>query len=118
MGYAYLNIIFQEVARFFKNSINVDERFYIRDGCFALLSLNDLDKQYSEARDRIANRFMDNWHINDLSIKLSAKICQLRFPEQIKSYSDVYDYIDHLIMSPSSNQKDKHSGINEIGFSN
>jgi len=118
LGYAYLNIIFQEVARFFKNSINVDERFYIRDGCFALLSLNDLDKQYSEARDRIANRFMDNWHINDLSIKLSAKICQLRFPEQIKSYSDVYDYIDHLIMSPSSNQKDKHSGINEIGFSN
>lgn len=118
LGYAYLKNIFQKVASFIRGEIYADERFYIRDGCFALLSTDHLDKRYSDTRDKIVNRFTDYWNINDLNIKLSARICQLKFPEHINSYSDVYDYVDHLIIAPSSAQKDKPSGISEISFSN
>lgn len=117
LGYAYLKTIFQKVARFIRDEIYADERFFIRDGYFALLSINHHDRQYFEMREKIAKRFIDKWDINDLNIKLSAGICQLRIPEHIKSYSDVYNHINQLIMVPHSTQKDRQSGISEISFS-
>ncbi len=117
LGYGYLNLITQEVSGFIKSAFTSNDKFYIRNGCFVLLNTKHHDKLYSEAKDKIASRFQKNWHINDLSINLTATICQLNFPEQISSYSDIYDYIDYLITAPSTAMKAEQTGINEIGVS-
>ncbi len=115
LGYVYLKNIIKEVALFIRDELKADENFYIRDGCYALLSTKHFDNRYSEIRNKVANRFVDNWHINDINIKLSARIWQIKLPEHINEYSDVCDYIDHLIVSPYS-QSDKQSDISEISF--
>jgi EAL domain-containing protein (putative c-di-GMP-specific phosphodiesterase class I)/GGDEF domain-containing protein len=118
LGYGYLNLITQEVAGFIKSTLTSNEKFYIRNGCFVLLNMKHHDKLYSEAKEKLTNRFRKNWHINDLSINLSATICQLKFPEQISTYSEIYDYIDHLITTPSTVTKAEQIRVSEISVSN
>lgn len=117
LGYGYLNRVTQEVARFIKDSLTANDRFHIRNGCFALLNTKNLDKLYTETKDKVTNRFRENWYIDGLSINLTARICQLKYPEHIASYSEVYDYIDYLITAPSSVVKEVQTGISEISIS-
>jgi EAL domain-containing protein (putative c-di-GMP-specific phosphodiesterase class I)/GGDEF domain-containing protein len=118
LGYGYLNLITQEVSGFIKSALTSNEKFYIRNGCFVLLNMKHHDKLYFETKDKLTNRFRKNWHINDLSINLTATICQLKFPEQISTYSEIYDYIDHLITTPSAVMKAEQIRVHEISVSN
>lgn len=114
LGYGYLNLITQEVSDFIKSSLSSNEKFYIRNGCFVLLNSKNNDKLYAETKAKLTSRFQKKWHVHDMSINLTATVCQLKFPEQITTYSEIYDYIDHLITTPSSVIKTEQVGINEI----
>ncbi len=117
LGYSYLNLIIQEVSGFIKGALTASEKFHIRNGCFALLNAKNHDKQYSEAKEKVIRRFQDNWYINGLSINLTAKMCQLKYPEHITSYSEVYDYIDYLITLPATIIQEEQGRISEISIS-
>ncbi len=117
LGYGYVNLILQEVSLFLKSTLTGNDKFYIRNGCFALLNTRNSDKLYSETKSKVSDRFQENWYINDLSINLTATICQLRFPEQLASYSEIYDYIDTLITAPSTGRKAVQTGIIELSVS-
>ncbi len=117
LGYGYLNLITQEVSHFIRNSLTANDKFYIRNSCFVLLNTRNSDKLYQETKKKVTERFRENWYINDLSINLTARICQLKYPEDISSYSEVYDYIDYLFTAPSSGIKEEQTGISEISVS-
>lgn len=116
-GYGYLKLIIQKIARFIKKELNADEKYYIRDGCFVSLSMNNAEKGYFEIKEKTSKQFMNNWNVNDLSISLSARICQLKIPEQVKSYSEVYDYIDNFTTAKPLANQDMQLAITEIEFS-
>lgn len=116
LGHRYLNQIIQDVSNFIKKELPAHGKFYLRNNCFALLSMKNQDKRYNEIRDKVMRRFQDTWFVNDLSISLSVRICQIKFPDHIGSYSDLYDYIDYLSTAPAAEIKDEAVGISEISI--
>lgn len=116
LGYGYLTKIIQEVARFIKMDMKVKDSFYIRNGCFAVLCTNPSEQKCSIIRKKLLDRFKEHWYINDLTINLSVRMTRFMIPEQIASYSYIYDYINNLIATRVMDGIDKQIGMNEISF--
>lgn len=118
LGYRYLTKILQEVALFIKRELKVRDSYYIRNGCFAVLCTDPSDIKCEEMRQKLADKFSEHWHINDLAINLSIRTTQFMIPGQINSYSDVYEYINNVIAVREVSGIDKHAGMTEISFDN
>lgn len=116
LGYRYLTKIIQEVARFLKRNLKLRDSYYIRNGCYAVLCTDPSDQKCVEIRRRLADRFNEQWYINNLTINLSVRIAQFMIPDQIDSYSYVYEYINNMITARSSGDIAKQTGMTEISF--
>ncbi len=118
LGYQYINLINKETARFIKEELDADEKYYVRSNCFALLSVKNISKRTSETKSKIIERFQECWRINGMDLNLSARICQLSYPDNLGSLSDLYDYIDFLSSSASLTSKEHSIGASEVSISN
>ena len=116
LGYRYLTNIVQEIARFIKIELKAKESFYIRNGCFAVLCNKSSDQECSEMKKRLEDKFNENWYINGLSINLSVRTSQFMIPEDIDSYSYIYEYINSVTVVRAIDAKYRQAGMTEISF--
>ncbi len=117
LGYQYINLINKETARFIKEELDTDEKYYVRSNCFALLSVKNIQKRTPETKSKIMERFQDSWRINEMDLSLSARICQLSYPDNLGSLSDLFDYIDFISSSASLPSKKHSIGVSEVSIS-
>lgn len=116
LGYSYLTKIIRDVAKFIKKDLKTKDCFYIREGCFAVLCINPTESRCAEIRNKLIDRFKENWIINQLTIKLSVKTTNFIIPDQIESYLYIYEYVNNFIALPVKKDVDKQIGVTEISF--
>ncbi len=97
MGLSQLNTLQREVAEHLKVYGKDIFVYYIGEGSFCMV----LNSSYTEHTESIMkgleNRFMEPWHVNEISTVLSAHLCRIDCPEHAKSVEEVFDIISYMI---------------------
>jgi FOG: EAL domain len=104
--------LFQEIARFLAGQTDRQgQAFYLGNDSFALVLGNSLsEREKRDIEERIRERFMKSWQVDNARTEIPVRFCLLHCPEEASTVSDIIDCLEQL---PAITVRNGHSGIIE-----